>query len=88
MNIKPILEWNIIGKSKTLLIVALSLVIFSVGMVAIRGGLNLGIDFTGGLLMKASFEKEVTVAEIRASLSAIGYDSAIIQLDQKNKNTL
>lgn len=85
MNIKPILEWNIIGKSKFLLTFALSMIIVSISVIALRGGLNLGIDFTGGLLMKASFEKEVTVAEIRASLGKIGLDGAIIQLDQKNK---
>jgi preprotein translocase subunit SecF len=85
MNIKPILQWNIIGKSKFLLTLALSLAIISIIMIPARGGLNLGIDFTGGLLMKANFEKEVTVAEIRASLAKIGFESATIQLDQKNK---
>lgn len=85
MNIKPILQWNIIGKSKILLTFALSMAIISIIMIPARGGLNLGIDFTGGLLMKANFEKEVTVAEIRASLAKIGFESAIIQLDQKNK---
>lgn len=85
MNIKPILEWNIIGKSKLLLTLALSSIIISMILIPARGGLNLGIDFTGGLLMKASFEKEVSVAEIRASLGTLGYDGAIIQLDQKNK---
>jgi preprotein translocase subunit SecF len=84
MNIKPILEWNIIGKSKKLLFSALTFFVISVIIISIRG-FNLGIDFTGGLLMKANFEKEVTVAEIRASLGTLGYENATIQLDQKNK---
>ncbi len=84
MNMKPILEWNIIGKSKMLLTVALVGIIVSLSIVAIRG-FNLGIDFTGGLLMKANFEQELDEAKIRTSLSEIGYGNSIIQIDQKNR---
>jgi preprotein translocase subunit SecF len=84
MSMKPILEWNIIGKSKKLLIVAIISILVSISIIAVRG-FNLGIDFTGGLLMKATFEIEVDVSSLRESLSNIGHGNAVIQIDQRNK---
>ncbi len=83
MNIKPILEWNIIGKSKTLLSISLITILLSFAIIGIRG-FNLGIDFSGGLLMKANFEEELEITSLRDSLASLGYEGAVIQIDQRN----
>jgi len=42
-------------------------------------GLNLSVDFTGGLVFQVKFAQEATVADVRASLSKIGQGQATIQ---------
>ncbi len=83
MNIKPILEWNIIGKSKKLLTVSLITILLSITIIGIRG-FNLGVDFSGGLLMKAYFEEELEITSLRDSLAGIGFEGAMIQIDQRD----
>jgi len=47
-------------------------------------GLNLSVDFTGGLVLQVKFDSAVDVADIRKSLSNIGQGQAIIQSYDKN----
>jgi len=47
-------------------------------------GLNLSVDFTGGLVLQVKFDSAVNVADIRKSLSNIGQGQAIIQSYDKN----
>jgi preprotein translocase subunit SecF len=42
-------------------------------------GLNLAMDFTGGSLVELSFEKPVNSQDIRAKLSAAGFEGAVVQ---------
>ncbi len=59
--------------------VALSMVIITIGVVAIviRGGLPLGIDFSGGTLMVLEFEEPMTEESVRDALAAI--DEKVVQ---------
>ena len=91
MQIRPIREWNIVGRSK--LWFTISAIMISIGIIAliynqvtIKQPLNFGIDFTGGVMMRLDFEKEANVAEIREILSEYGQGNATIQLDQKDKS--
>jgi len=76
-------ETNIdfIGKRKYSF--ALSGVLLALGVIAflmvIMGRANLGIDFTGGAEIIGSFERPVSVDEIRSALSEVGYGKAKIQ---------
>lgn len=76
-------ETNIdfIGKRKYSF--ALSGVLLALGVIAflmvIMGRANLGIDFTGGAEIIGSFERPVSVDEIRSALSDVGYGKAKIQ---------
>ena len=47
-------------------------------------GFNLGIDFTGGSIMDLSFNKPVTVAEVRDVLKEHNLGNSIIQLESKD----
>ncbi len=66
--------------------VAISLILMaaSLGLIATRG-LNLSVDFTGGLVLQVEFNSPVQVAEIRSSLSAVGQGQAIIQAYSSNE---
>jgi preprotein translocase subunit SecF len=72
---------NFIGKRKFSF--ALSGLLFALGAIAflmiVMGRANLGIDFTGGAEIIGSFEKPVSVDEIRSALSEVGYGKAKIQ---------
>lgn len=42
-------------------------------------GLNLSVDFTGGLVLQVAFEKSVDVGSVRESLGKAGQSQAVIQ---------
>ena len=42
-------------------------------------GLNLGIDFTGGIQIEISFETAPDIENVRSNLASGGYDDAIVQ---------
>ena len=55
------------------------LVIGSLALVAVRG-LNLGIDFTGGVVLELSYPEAVDVERARDAVSKAGYpDAAVTQ---------
>ncbi len=61
---------DIVGKRKTWF--TISCVILAIGFLAmiVRGGLNLGIDFTGGILMQIEFEEDVSVSKVQEILKS------------------
>jgi preprotein translocase subunit SecF len=90
MNIRPIREWNIIGHSKMLLGISVTLVILSIlvmiiNVFTIHTPFNFGVDFTGGVVMNLDFDKEVEVGTVRAVLEKFKQGGATIQRDQKDK---
>lgn len=54
------------------------LVLGSILLLAFRG-LNLGIDFTGGVVFEVSFPEAVDLDRVRGALSSKGYDEATVQ---------
>ncbi|MEN6380369.1 MAG: protein translocase subunit SecF [Synergistaceae bacterium] len=66
------------------IVISLVLVAASLGLIATKG-LNLSVDFTGGLVLQVEFSSPVQVSDIRASLSEIGQGQAIIQAYDNNE---
>ncbi|HCV95754.1 preprotein translocase subunit SecF [compost metagenome] len=60
------------------MVVTLLLFIGSIALIATKG-FNYALDFTGGTLIEARFERQVDVEDVRAKLEANGFDGAQVQ---------
>ncbi|MEQ1440412.1 protein translocase subunit SecF [Fontimonas sp. SYSU GA230001] len=69
---------NFMAQRKTGLLVSTVLTLGALLLVAIRG-LNLGIDFTGGVLVEVEYPQTVELDVVRADLAAAEYDRAVVQ---------
>jgi len=59
--------------------ISIILIVISVGALATRG-LNYALDFTGGVLVEASYQKPVEISDVRATLDAAGFqNSQVVQ---------
>ena len=69
---------NLLGFRRITLIASLLLVILSIGMFFTRG-LNLGIDFKGGLLFDLRYSEAVSIDQIKVELTDLGYGTPEVQ---------
>ena len=82
-------NFDFISKHRTGFI--FSAVIIGIGLVflGIHQGPNFGIDFRGGVKIRAEFNRVVTEAELETKLNEFGYDRAKIQIDEgKNQASI
>jgi preprotein translocase subunit SecF len=70
--------WDIIGNRRWGYLLSLLVIIPAIIAIA-TGGINLGIDFTGGTLLDLRLGREARLDEIRATLRPFGYEDAVIQ---------
>lgn len=77
--IKPGTNFDFVGKRKIFL--GLSLVIIAIGVIAMvaKGGLRLGIDFTGGTEVHVRFAKPVHADEVRKATEAAKLGEPTVQ---------
>lgn len=61
--------------------ITLSVILIISGIISmvVRGGLNLGVDFKGGVLLEVSFQKMPEIDEVRSALKTINLDDSVIQ---------
>lgn len=55
------------------------LLLLTVGAFIYRGGLNYGIDFTGGILMRISFQNKIGLQDVRSAVEESGINSFELQ---------
>ena len=60
-------------------IVSGALIAIGIGSIALRGGLNYGVDFTGGTLIQVEFNDPVDAAELRSVVTSAGFSGSEIQ---------
>lgn len=70
---------DFIGHRKAAFLASVALIAVGIFYLAIRGGPNYGIDFTGGTLLQLHFDNPISTDEIRHTLSKIGLAKAVIQ---------
>jgi preprotein translocase subunit SecF len=69
---------DFMGKRRTWYAISGTLMLASLILIGVRG-LNLGIDFTGGVVMEVSFPAAANIDEVRGSLAQKGYGDAVVQ---------
>jgi preprotein translocase SecF subunit len=70
---------NFIGFRTKAFIMSAALIVIGLIFLAVRGGPNYGIDFTGGSLIQVHFDRQIMTDEIRSSLAKLGMGRATIQ---------
>jgi preprotein translocase subunit SecF len=69
---------NFMGWRNVALVLSLLLTLASIALVATRG-LNLGIDFVGGQVVRATFARPVNIEDLRSDVAALNVGEASIQ---------
>ena len=72
-------KYDFVGKRRWFYIASVGAVVISFLSIALHGGLNYGIDFTGGTLIQVRFDKPVSVDAVRRGLDRIQLGNAVIQ---------
>jgi preprotein translocase subunit SecF len=71
-------NFNFMKYRRAALIASALLTVASLLSVLVRG-LNLGLDFTGGVILEVSYPQEADLQTIRSDLAAAGFDTAQVQ---------
>ena len=66
------------GRRRIATVISLALVIISIASLGWRG-LNMGIDFTGGVLLEVGYETDADLGAIRSRLAGADYGNAQVQ---------
>lgn len=77
--IRPDININFVGMRFKALGISAALVILTFVLLFVRGGLNLGVDFSGGMLVQVKFEKPTTPDDIRKAVEGLGISQGAIQ---------
>jgi preprotein translocase subunit SecF len=71
---------DFIGRRRTGFVVSLVLIVVGLVSMAVRGGIRLGVEFTGGVQVEVGVEGgRVDIARVRTAVAAAGYDNRSIQ---------
>lgn len=71
-------DFNFMGRRRVAAAISAALILMSLGSIGVRG-LNLGIDFTGGLMLEVGYAGPADLAEIRLALADAGFATSLVQ---------
>ncbi len=69
---------DFVGKSNIAKFLSMALIIAGLASLALKGGPELSIDFTGGTIAQLQFDSAVDIGELRAKLAENGFESSEI----------
>lgn len=77
--IKPDTHFDFIGRKKWAFILSFSLIIITIFLLIWRHGPNLGVDFSGGILIQVKLDKPQSPSAIKDALRPLNLQKSIIQ---------
>ena len=77
--IKPGININFIGRRNIAFTLSAMMIIVTIFLLIWRGGPNLGVDFSGGVLIQVKLDQNRTPSEIKSALDSIQLGDSIIQ---------
>jgi len=77
--IKPDVNIDFLGKRKWAFAFSALLLLLTVASLFLRGGLNQGIDFAGGILVQVRFNAPTDAAAIKKALTPLGMQDSMVQ---------
>jgi preprotein translocase subunit SecF len=72
-------QYKVLEQRKTAYKVSIGLVAVGLLSVLLHGGLDYGVDFTGGTLFQVRFDEDVSASQVRSALGAAGITTAQVQ---------
>jgi preprotein translocase subunit SecF len=73
------LNIDFVGKAKFCITLSLLIILLGIGSIIVHGGLNQGIDFSGGILIQLRFSQPADLHSIREALDTLGMGKGIVQ---------
>jgi preprotein translocase subunit SecF len=72
-------DYKFLEQRKTAYMASAAFVVIGLLSIVLRGGLNYGVDFTGGTLFQMRFAETVSAADVRDALGEAGFDNLQVQ---------
>jgi preprotein translocase subunit SecF len=69
---------DFMSKRRLTLVFSVVLITASISSLVV-GGLNFGLDFTGGTLIEVGYKQAPSIADVRSNLASSGLDDAVVQ---------
>ena len=69
---------DFMGKRRFAVVFSAMVLALAVGSLIVRG-INFGLDFTGGTLIEVGYPEAPEIADVRAALTEVGFDDAVVQ---------
>ena len=73
------LNIDFVGKAKFCITLSLLIILLGVASIIVHGGLNEGIDFSGGTLLQLRFSQPADLRGVREALDTIGLGKGVVQ---------
>jgi preprotein translocase subunit SecF len=77
--VPPDVHIDFIGKAKPCIALSVLVILIGIGSIVLHGGLNQGIDFSGGTLLQLRADQPVELREAREALGTLGLGNAMVQ---------
>jgi preprotein translocase subunit SecF len=77
--VPPGVRIDFVRRAKFSVLVSLVVILIGLISIALHGGLNLGIDFSGGMLLQLRFTQPADLGMIRDTLGSLGLEKGVVQ---------